>query len=85
MRSLKRPLAALVLAPNLLTACATIASDVCPPVHDYSVALRTQAAAELSLLPPGAAIEQMMADYAVMRAQSRACRSLARTHLLGVP
>lgn len=74
MRSLKRRLAALVLAPSLLTACAATTSDTCPPVHDYDAAFRAEAIEELSLLPPHAAIEQMLADYAVMRAQSRACR-----------
>lgn len=74
MNSSKRRLAALALAPSLLTGCATVASDACPPVRDYGPAFRAQALEELSLLPPNAAIEQMLADYAVMRAQSRACR-----------
>jgi hypothetical protein len=58
----------------LLTACATRGSDACPPVRDYDPAFRAAAVAELSLLPPDSAIEQMLADYAVMRMQSRACR-----------
>ncbi len=74
MHSLKRRLAALALAPSLLTACATVASDACPPVRDYDAAFRAQAIEELSLLPQGGAIEQMLADYVVMREQSRACR-----------
>jgi len=32
-----------------------------------------RAAGELQRLPPGAAIEQMLADYQVMRDQARAC------------
>jgi hypothetical protein len=73
MPSSRRRRAALLLAPSLLSACATI-SDACPPVRDYAAALRAEAAEELTLLPPDSAIEQMLADYAVMRAQSRACR-----------
>jgi len=49
-------------------------SDACPPVPEYGQAFRAEAAAELSLLPPDSAIERMLADYAVMRMQSRACR-----------
>ena len=74
MLSLPRRLAALALAPSLLTACATSGSDACPPVREYGAAFRAEAVAELSLLPPESAIEQMLADYAVMRMQSRACR-----------
>lgn len=74
MPSLPQLLAALALAPSLLTGCATSGSDACPPVRDYGPAFRAEAIAELSLLPSDSAIEQMLADYAVMRMQSRACR-----------
>ena len=74
MPSLPRRLAALTLAPSLLIGCATSSSDTCPPVPEYGQAFRAEAAAELSLLPPDSAIERMLADYAVMRMQSRACR-----------
>jgi hypothetical protein len=40
----------------------------------YDQAFLQQAAEELGMLPTGSAIEQMLADYAVMRAQARACR-----------
>jgi len=43
-------------------------------VPEYGQAFRAEAVAELSLLPPDSAIERMLADYAVMRMQSRACR-----------
>jgi hypothetical protein len=33
-----------------------------------------RAADELDVLPPGSAIEQMLADYQVMREQGRMCR-----------
>ena len=68
---------ALVIATSLLTACATGDSDpggvVCPPVVAYDQAVRERAAAELKALPEDAALVGMMADYAVMRAQARAC------------
>jgi hypothetical protein len=74
MPSLPRLLAALTLAPSLLIGCAADSSDACPPVPEYGQAFRAEAAAELSLLPPDSAIKRMLADYAVMRMQSRACR-----------
>lgn len=46
----------------------------CPPVVDYSQALRDKAATEIYLLPPNSAIEIMLSDYAVMRAQARLCQ-----------
>ena len=73
MLSLPRRLAALTLAPSLLIGCAVQGSDTCPPVPEYGQAFRAEAVAELSLLPPDSAIERMLADYAVMRMQSRAC------------
>lgn len=39
----------------------------------YSGEFLARAAVELEGLPPGAAIEQMLADYQVMRDQARAC------------
>jgi hypothetical protein len=74
MLSLPQRLSALTLAPSLLIGCATTSSDACPPVPAYGPAFRAEAVAELSLLPPDSAIERMLADYAVMRMQSRACR-----------
>ena len=66
-----------MIATSLLTACATGGSDpgsaVCPPVVDYDQAVRNRAAAEMEALPDNAALVGMMADYAVMRAQARAC------------
>ena len=70
---------ALVIATSLLTACAMGGSDpvgaTCPPVVLYAQALGDRAAAELETLPEGAALVGMMADYAVMRAQARACKT----------
>ncbi|MFD1057526.1 hypothetical protein [Paracoccus fistulariae] len=39
----------------------------------YDQAVRDRAAAELEALPEDAALVGMMADYAVVRAQARAC------------
>ena len=73
----KQPATALVIATSLLTACATGGSDpggvACPPVVAYDQAMRDRAAAELEALPEDGALVGMMADYAMMRAQARAC------------
>ncbi len=72
-----RPRAALVTATIFLTACATGGSDVppgaCPPVVEYSRADQARGAEEVATLPDGAVIPEWLADYAVLRAQSRAC------------
>ncbi|WP_371056722.1 hypothetical protein [Rhodosalinus sp. K401] len=65
------------LAMSLLTGCAPGASDgglgACPPVVDYSREFQARASEDLALLPEGSAIEEMLADYAMMREQARAC------------
>ena len=68
-------LAVLAIATSLLAGCVTARSDWggCPPVPAYSREFLARAAGELQQLPPGAAIEQMLADYQVMRDQARAC------------
>jgi hypothetical protein len=65
----------LAIVATLLAGCATERSDgaPCPPVVGYSREFLTRAADELNLLPAGSAIEQMLADYQVMRDQARAC------------
>ncbi|MBW7851007.1 MAG: hypothetical protein H3C38_10965 [Rhodospirillales bacterium] len=74
MPNWKPPRAVLAIAMILLGGCATAASDgPCPPVPAYSREFLVRAAAELELLPDGSAIEQMLADYQVMRDQARAC------------
>jgi hypothetical protein len=62
-----------------LGACAMGGSEggagFCPPVVDYSRDEQAQAAVEVEALPEAAAVVvRMLADYAVMRAQARACR-----------
>lgn len=69
---------ALVLATMWLGGCATGASDVgslgvCPPVVEYSREFQARAADELALLPERSAIAEMLAGYAVLREQARAC------------
>jgi hypothetical protein len=63
---------------SLLSGCAGAGSEAalgaCPPAAEYSRAEQAQAAAEVEALPEGAVIERMLADYAVMRDQARACR-----------
>ena len=73
---LKRALPLLVIAMLLLTACATVPSRrvvVCPPVAAYDRAFQARLADEIQRLPPGAALEQAMLDYARLRDQARAC------------
>jgi hypothetical protein len=41
---------------------------------EYSAEFQARAAEVLALLPEGSAIGEMLADYAVMRDQARACR-----------
>jgi hypothetical protein len=59
----------------LLAGCATERSDgaPCPPVVNYSREFFARAPDELASLPAGSAIEQMLADYQVMRDQARVC------------
>lgn len=78
-RCWKQQLAALAIVTSLLSGCATDGSDgaahlVCPPVVEYSRELQAKAAEDLASLPEGSAIAEMLADYAVMREQVRACR-----------
>ena len=74
----RRRRVALVLVTIWLSGCAMGSSDghglgVCPPVVEYSREFQTRAAEELTLLPEGSAIAEMLADYAVMREQARVC------------
>ena len=64
------------IAASLLTACATGNFDpacVCPPVKSYDRGFQTQLAKEIEAAPGGAAFPVALQDYAVMRAQARAC------------
>lgn len=71
--------AGLAIAASLLAGCATERSDgACPPVVEYSGEFLARAAGELESLPTSSAIEQMLADYQVMRDQARACEHFRR-------
>jgi hypothetical protein len=48
---------------------------VCPPVVAYDRAFQARLADEIQRLPPGAALEQAMLDYARLRDQARASQS----------
>lgn len=68
-----------MIATSWLTGCATAGFEAnglaaCPPIVEYSRELQALAAEELALLPDGAAIVEMMGDYAVMRDSARECR-----------
>jgi hypothetical protein len=75
----KRPccaplLLALAIVMISIGGCPTDRSDpFCPPVPDYPKTTLHRAADEMKALPSGSAIEQLLADYQVMRDQSRAC------------
>lgn len=68
-----------MIVMSLLSGCATGGSEqrvvVCPPVVEYSREFQARVADELGLLPEGSEIAEMLADYAVMRDQVRACRT----------
>ena len=68
-------LAVLAIGATLLAGCATARSDGggCPPVPAYSGEFLARAADEVGRLPVGSAVEQMLADYGVMREQARVC------------
>ena len=70
---------ALAVAMLLLTACAGVGSDAppgaCPLAVDYSRAEQARVAEEVAALPEGAMIVGVLADYAVLREQARACGS----------
>ena len=74
-----QPRAALAAATIFLTGCATAGSDAppgtCPPVVEYSQAEQARVATEVAALPGGAVIAEWLADYAVLRAQARACQT----------
>lgn len=73
----KLPWIALAIAMISAAACAKSGSErsgaICPPTAPYSARVQEQAAAELDVLPRGSAIEAMLVDYSVLRAQTRLC------------
>lgn len=76
-RCLTPPRAALAAATVFLTACAGERSDTprraCPCVVAYRQTEQVRLAEEVAALPEGAVVAEWLADYAVLRAQERAC------------
>ena len=75
----KPPAVVPLIAMLSLTGCAAGGSDgsgsgACPPVVEYTAAEQDRAAGEVEALPEGAMLVRMLADYAVLRDQARACR-----------
>ena len=62
---------------SLLSACATVNSEravgTCPPVVEYSRAEQAKAADEIEALLEQAILIDWLADYSVLRVQTRAC------------
>jgi hypothetical protein len=73
----KLPRIVLAIAAISLGACATDGSErartICPPAAPYPASVQARAADECEALPPGSAIEAMLADYSTMRAQAHVC------------
>jgi hypothetical protein len=68
----------LAIAMSLLGGCGTAGSDwptatTCPPVVGYGAEVQARAAAEVTGLPQGSAVADLLSDYGVMRDQARAC------------
>jgi len=67
----------LVIGASLLNACATVSSErvvgTCPPLEKYDAGFQARAAEEMLQLPEGSLLVEMLADYAAMREQARAC------------
>ncbi len=87
-KSWRRRLAVLAIAASLPSGCGTASSEraaaaVCPPVVAYGAELQVQAAAELKALPQDSALGVLLADYAVLREQARACPTDVRPHSTG--
>ena len=64
---------ALIAALFFSAGCATHNTS-CPAVKEYSAKFQDDLAVELDSLPEGAVIPEAIADYYVLREQSRACR-----------
>lgn len=70
------PAAGLVAVMICLSGCMRVGSEAqmaCLPVAEYSRAEQARVAEEVAALPKGARIVNWLADYAVLRAQMRAC------------
>ncbi len=61
----------------LLSGCAKVGFEspprACPPVVEYSRTEQARVAEEVAALPEGAVSVEWLADYAVLREQTRIC------------
>jgi hypothetical protein len=78
VRCWRQPAAVLAAVTIFLTGCATGSSEgwadlACPAVVEYSRDEQRRVADEVAALPDGSVIVDWLADYAVLRAQVRAC------------
>ncbi len=62
-----------LIAGLFLTGCAT-ASFECGSVKEYAPEIQSAAADELQALPANSVIAMFIADYGIMRAETRACQ-----------
>lgn len=69
----KLRLALVLIGVLSLPACGAVTFE-CPIPKDYSPDVQSQAADELDALPTNSVIADFIADYGVLRAESRACR-----------
>jgi len=70
---MRSSLAAVLAISILLCGCSEPSKPACPPLGDYDPAFRTKLAAELHRLGDDSAAAQVVEDYALLRAQVRAC------------
>lgn len=66
-------LAAVLTVSILLCGCSDQRGGDCPPLIDYDEAFRARLAGELHRLGEDSAAARMLEDYALLRAQLRAC------------
>ena len=74
MRRLKRSMIGLVASAIFLSGCATRTSSICPPVREHDSTFQDTLADEVMALGDQfPLIVEVLSDYAVTRAQLRAC------------
>ena len=57
----------------LLSGCAQVVSNACPPLINYSVSFQNKAADQLGHLPEGSPFVMLVSDYSKTRDAIRAC------------
>lgn len=70
-----RATALIALAAAWLSGCASTANfePVCPRLVRYPAETQDRAAAEIEALPPDSVLPELIADYALVRAEIREC------------